>query len=161
VLKSITTCFDQWHQVLNFLQENCYLLLLLMLLIYKFPRCPCVFELVGCVLSCRSRRRHAAFVFELVGSVLSCSRRRHAAYVFELVGVLSCCTAKNTRREKTIHKTLARNLSLITRLLLNIQSIGTYLRYLEAILSVRKFWEFLYYNALLWNPLKYIKKIYI
>jgi hypothetical protein len=31
---------------------NCYLLLLLMLLIYKFPRCTYAFLLVGCVLSC-------------------------------------------------------------------------------------------------------------
>jgi hypothetical protein len=31
---------------------NCCLLLLFMLLIYKFPRCACVFGLLGCVLSC-------------------------------------------------------------------------------------------------------------
>jgi hypothetical protein len=31
---------------------NCCLLLLLMLLIYMSPRCACVFELVGYVLSC-------------------------------------------------------------------------------------------------------------
>jgi hypothetical protein len=78
---------------------NCSFLLLLMLLIYQFPRCACVFDLVGCVLSfcvlcCVSCSRmhtgtldaHACLCWWVVFSLFVCCA---ACLVLECIQVLS------------------------------------------------------------------------